>query len=236
MDDSPKCCEEGAARGGGATGGPQGGDDRQREDWRRDYDILWREIGRHHTRRNTWNMLFLSVNTLLLGSGIGVFGKNDPTFVLLSSSVGAVACLLWVLLNARIDVDTAVTWCQLRELERLLGKRLPDKQGVSIAQDGLDFFHGKPGDTCSLPTYLQPKAKGAPVMCRLQSVPVKTILLLLPALFWLAHAIVFGIAFCRVELSPCVRFIAEPLLAVVTLLVICSLWYWLAQRGIGKKR
>ena len=196
--------------------------DWQRQQWQADYEQLWRNIDRFHARRNSWNTLFLSVNTALLAGGVGALleYKSVPGAVL-ASVIGLATSILWALINGRMDVDTDMTWAQLRELECALGK-----QRVAIAKHGRTLFH--PSESRPLPPYLNERDLK---ICWLQSVSVKTALLWLSVVSFLGHAFVLCWAVWRLKLrmSPEVQQSVKLLVGVFGVMIGSCIFYWVVR-------
>ncbi len=166
-----------------------------RQEWRRDYRILWRLMSLYHTRRNTWNTLLLTANSILLGGvvigsrlGAADLGQTSPPafgwVMLLVSLAGVGVCILWYLINRRLDVQDHLRWAQLNELERRLGKN-----GVLISTHARSFFREAED---GIPAYLSEMK-----MHWDQRVGVKHAVLGLAAIFLVAHVIIFCWAFCN---------------------------------------
>ena len=159
-----------------------------REEWKEDYGRLWNLMGLQHTRRQTWNGVFLGVNTALL-AGLAIAEKAGQRGSVLGSAlaslVGVAVCFLWLAVNKRQDLDEEVRYAQLNELERLLRKT-----GVKPSLDARVFFH-EPDEP--LPAYLEERLGGERESCY-NKISVRGLLTVLPVLFGAVYAAIWEVA------------------------------------------
>lgn len=162
------------------------------------YKTLWDLRKLYHTRRNSWNTLFLSINTI--ATGALAFGAKSSSILNgdkhnngglelgdiifpISSIIGIIICALWFLMNKRLDADDKVVYTQVNKIEETFedmeinsSKLQSGDDIVSISKDARAVFRPSPAQP------IKPYLKNASPQC-LQNIPVRCILLSLPVIF-----------------------------------------------------
>ncbi len=101
------------------------------------YKILWDQIGVGLGRRNNWNTIFLTINTVIIGLlAVGVDKLCDDSgakkwILCVIASAGIIMSLFWILTNWRLSVHEDLRWIQLKSIEVC-----DEFRGLKLAADG----------------------------------------------------------------------------------------------------